>query len=46
MFYGGEDEDEFASGLYWCSRTQENLGPDGQPAEKKQCCAGRSCFVG
>lgn len=45
MYYQGED-DSFASGLYWCARTQEAFGPDGQPAGKMDCCAGRSCYVG
>jgi hypothetical protein len=40
----GQQEDEFSSGLYWCVKTQENFGPDGQPVAKTQCCNGRSCF--
>ena len=46
MYYQGQVEDEFASGVYWCSKTQENFGPDGEPAGKSDCCAGRSCYVG
>jgi hypothetical protein len=46
MYYHGQVEDEFASGVYWCSKTQENFGPDGEPAGKTDCCAGRSCYVG
>jgi hypothetical protein len=47
MYYQapGQAEDEFDSGAYWCARTQENFGPDGQPAGKIECCAGRSCYV-
>lgn len=45
MFYQASEDDEFASGLYWCTRTEEVFGPDGQAAGKKQCCVGRSCFV-
>ena len=42
----GQAEDEFASGIYWCSKTCENFGPDSQPVGKSECCAGRSCYVG
>ena len=44
MYYQGEEEDEFASGIYWCQRTRESFGPDGQPCAKKECCEGRSCY--
>jgi len=46
MYYQGNQEDEYASGAYWCSQTQENFGPDGEPAGKTECCAGRTCYVG
>jgi hypothetical protein len=48
MYYEapGQEEDDFSSGVYWCLKTNEAFGPDGQPAEKKECCAGRNCFVG
>ena len=48
MYYQGygQPEDEFSSGIYWCQRTSENFGPDGRPAEKRECCAGRGCYVG
>jgi hypothetical protein len=42
----GQTEGEFSSGLYWCSRTCETFGPDGQTAGKSECCTGRSCYVG
>jgi len=42
MYYGGEDDD----GVFWCAKTEENVGPDGQPAGKTECCNGRSCYVG
>jgi hypothetical protein len=47
MYYQpyGQEDDEFSSGVYWCLRTQELFGPDGQPADRKQCCASRSCHV-
>jgi hypothetical protein len=46
MYYQplGQQEDEFSSGLYWCNKTHESFGPDGESVTKKQCCAGRSCF--
>ena len=42
----GQPEDESSSGIYWCGKTQENFGPDGQPVSKSECCAGRACYVG
>ena len=48
MYYQspGQEEDElFSSGLYWCIRTYEGFGPDGQPVGKTECCAGRSCYI-
>ena len=32
------------SGIYWCSHTQNCLGPDGQVADTENCKAGRSCY--
>lgn len=46
MFYQGQEDDPYASGIYWCCKTQENFGPDGSAAGKNECCAGRSCYVG
>ena len=40
----GPDDDQFSSGLFWCARTQESFGPDGQPVSKGDCCNGRQCF--
>lgn len=45
MFYQGAEDDEFASGIVWCSKTHENFGPDGVAADKKECCSGRACYV-
>jgi hypothetical protein len=45
MYYQAPDDDEFASGQYWCIRTQEAFGPDSQPCGKKACCANRTCYV-
>ena len=48
MYYQspGQEDDEFSSGVYWCTATHEPVGPDNQPCGKKECCAGRNCFVG
>ena len=48
MYYqsASQAEDEFSSGIYWCGKTCENFGPDGRPATKTECCAGRVCYVG
>ena len=48
MFYeqpGDEADDESVSGVFWCARTQEAFGPDGEPAEKDECQCGRSCYL-
>ena len=45
MFYQAADDDEFASGIYWCNKTHEDFGPDGEPVSKKRCCETRSCFL-
>jgi hypothetical protein len=38
------DEDAFASGIYWCVRTQENVGPDGLSCSKCECGPERACY--
>ena len=35
---------ETGSGIYWCSHTQNCLGPDGQIAEPTGCQGGRECY--
>ena len=42
----GHEDDQFSSGIYWCLKTQEGFGPDGEPAGRAECCAGRACYVG
>jgi hypothetical protein len=42
----GLEEDDFASGIFWCTKTHENFGPDGEPVGKQECGPGRSCFRG
>jgi len=48
MYYQdyGQADDEFSSGIYWCGKTQENFGPDGEPCSKGECCSGRACYAG
>jgi len=47
MYYQsyGTPEDEFSSGVYWCTKTQENFGPDGQSCGQEECCGERPCYV-
>jgi len=45
MYYQGAEDESFASGIYWCTRTHEPFGPDGQPCDKKRCCEGRECYL-
>jgi hypothetical protein len=44
MSYQGQPDDEYASGIYWCVRTQENTGPDGQSCSKCECGSERACY--
>jgi len=37
---------ESGSGIYWCSHTQNVMGPDGQVAEADTCQTGRGCYEG
>ena len=37
-------DDSYSSGIFWCKRTHETFGPDGEPVEKVECKAGRACF--
>ena len=41
----GAEDDEFSSGIYWCNKTHENFGPDGEEVGKRHCCAGRNCYL-
>jgi hypothetical protein len=47
MYYQtyGQADDEFSSGIYWCGKTQENFGPDGEPCGQGECAAGRPCYL-
>ena len=46
MFYeqAGEEDAEFASEVFWCSKSQEAFGPDGEAAGNEDCKSGRSCY--
>lgn len=45
MYYQSSSvEDPFASGLYWCTRTHETFGPDGELVNDAECKPGRKCF--
>lgn len=46
MFYQGDEEDACSSGVYWCARTQEVLGPDGDEVSRIDCCGNRPCYPG
>ena len=47
MYYNDpvEDEDQSSNSIFWCTKTHEGFGPDGEPASKTECCTGRSCHV-
>ncbi len=45
MYYNAPDDDAYASGAFWCARTHECFGPDGQAADKADCREGRSCYL-
>ena len=47
MFHGAPDEpiDESDNGLFWCEKTRETFGPDGECVGKSDCERGRSCYV-
>ncbi len=33
-----------SDGFYWCSHTQNCLGPDNKPVDSDHCKAGRHCY--
>jgi hypothetical protein len=41
----GQEDGPCSSGLFWCTRTHENFGPDGQPVSKHECSGNRPCFA-
>ena len=44
MYYQGSTDDEYSSGIYWCVKTQENMGPDGRSCDKCDCGPERACY--
>lgn len=40
---GAATYDNYDATVFWCSRTQKSLGPDGRPAHADQCRHGREC---
>jgi hypothetical protein len=46
MFYntGRSDEDRYKNSIFWCLRTQEIFGPDGDLVGRTECSSGRSCY--
>ena len=47
MYYQdfGAADDQYASGIFWCGRTQESFGPDGHSCGKEECGGQRSCYL-
>ena len=47
MYYEspGQEEDDFSSGIFWCTETQESFGPDGESVGKEDCHKGRKCYT-
>ncbi len=48
MFYdtGVPPEERAGSGIFWCTHTQNCLGPDGKPASRDACGPTRQCYEG
>lgn len=46
MFHGAPDEqlDDSDAG-YWCEKTRETFGPDGECVGKSDCGSDRSCYL-
>ncbi len=46
MFYESEtiEDEDRASGLFWCMHSQTCLGPDGGAAGDEECLPGRLCY--
>ncbi|MBS0197153.1 MAG: hypothetical protein JSR77_10375 [Planctomycetes bacterium] len=42
----GMVDDESSTRIYFCTKTQEQLGPDDAPVGAKFCNPGRGCFCG
>ncbi len=46
MYYeqAGEEDVQFASDVFWCAKSLEAFGPDGESAGKSDCQSSRSCY--
>jgi len=46
MYYESDpaDGDQYSGGVYWCAKTHETFGPDGEPVERSECTPDRACF--
>lgn len=47
MYYNdsGQEEEQSSNSIFWCTKTHEAFGPDGEPASKTDCCTERTCHV-
>jgi hypothetical protein len=41
---GEYNQQDGGSGQYWCGKSHESFGLDGEPVENSSCCSGRSCY--
>ena len=48
MYYqeDGHAEDLFTSDAFWCTKTLESFGPDGDSVDSQECGPGRPCYRG
>ena len=42
----GMIDDSSSTRIFFCVKTQESLGPDGEPVSPTDCAATRSCYCG
>ena len=42
----GMVDDSSDTRVYFCTKSQDSLGPDAKPVHPHDCAAGRSCFKG
>ncbi len=40
----GTVDDSSDTRIYWCTKTQDSLGPDGQPVSPDDCAGSRGCY--
>ncbi len=46
MYYQADqtDGDQYSGGIYWCAKSHETFGPDGEPVDRSECTPSRACF--